>query len=154
MKLQFKKRRLIPVALAILVLVVGSGVAYAYWTSGGSNTGSAGVGTNVPLTVSQTLPAPANLVPGGAAQNVTVHIVNPATFSQSLSAVAITVHAATLPVGCLVGWFTVTNPTIAVPIVLATTASTDQVGTIKLIESGSNQDACKSATLTLDFLVS
>jgi hypothetical protein len=153
-KLQFKKRRLIPVALAILVLVVGSGVAYAYWSSAGSGPGSAGVGTSQALTVTQTLPLPSNLVPGGAAQNVTVHIVNPATFSQSLSAVAITVHAATLPALCQAGWFTVTNPTIALPIVLATTTSTDQVGTIKLIESGTNQDGCKGATIQLDFAVS
>ena len=154
MKLQIKKRRLIPVAIAMAAVIAVSGVAYAYWSAGGSGTGSAGVGTSQALTVTQTAPAPAGLVPGGAAQNVTVHVVNPATFSQSLNAVAITVHSATLPVGCLAAWFTIVNPTIASPIVLAAGASTDQVGTIKLIESGTNQDACKSATIALDFAVS
>jgi hypothetical protein len=154
MEKHFSKRRLIPVAAALLAVVCASGVAYAYWTASGSGTGQAGVGTSVSLTVTQNTPYPSNLVPGGAAQNVSVHVVNPATFSQSLSAVAISVHAASLPVGCDILWFTVTNPTIASPIVLAAGASTDQVGTIRLIESGTNQDACKSATIDLDIAVS
>jgi hypothetical protein len=156
-KLQFKKRRLLPVALAILVLVVGSGVAYAYWTSGGSNSGSAGVGTSQALTVSQT-GSVTGLVPAGLPQDVTVHVVNPASFSQSLSAVVISVHAASLPTNCLPAWFTVTQPTILSPIVLAATGtagdSINEVGQIQMIDSGTNQNPCQGAALTLDLVVS
>lgn len=153
MKLQFKKRRLLPVALAILVLVVGSGVAYAYWTSGGSNTGSAGVGTSQALTVTQSGTV-TGLVPGGDAQPVTVHVVNPASFSQSLSAVAISVNEAALPAGCQVAWFSVTQPVIGLPVLLLGLGSTDEVGHIQMIDSGTNQDPCQGAALILDLKVS
>jgi hypothetical protein len=150
-KKQFRKRLVIPVAVALVAIIAVSGIAYAYWTSGGSGTGGAGVGTSTSLTVSQTLPAPSNLVPGGPAKDVTVHVVNPATFSQSFSTVTISVT--TLPVGCLVGWFTVTNPTPALT-VLGAGASTDVTGgQIQMIESGGNQDPCKGASLGLTFQV-
>jgi hypothetical protein len=64
------------------------------------------------------------------------------------------VNATTLPGGCLAAWFTVTDPTVAAPLVLAAGASTDLVGQIQMDESGTNQDACQGATIDLDFAVS
>jgi len=160
MKLQIKRRRLIPVAIAMAAVIAVSGVAYAFWTASGSGTGSATVGTSQALTVSQTNTV-TGLVPDGVDHDVIVHVVNPATFSQSLNADAISVHQPSLPSGCLVGWFTVTSPTIAPPVVLTATgtpgSSADFTGKIKMTDSGTNQDACKnppSWTLVLDIVVS
>ncbi|MGD0274209.1 MAG: hypothetical protein ABSB96_10835 [Gaiellaceae bacterium] len=154
MKKHFSKRRLVFATIVVVALAVAGGVAFAYFSSSGNGTGTAGVGTSSSLTVAQAGTVPSGLVPGGAAQNVTVRVTNPASFQQSLSALSITLHAATLPAGCLGSWFTVTSPTIGTPIVLAAGAHTDLTGTIQLTESGSNQDNCKSATIDLDFAAS
>jgi hypothetical protein len=149
-----KKRRILPVAIALVAILAISGVAYAYWTSSGTGTGTATVGTSQALTVTQ-FGTVTGLVPDSVPHDVTVRVLNPATFSQSLSAVAISVNATTLPGGCLAAWFTVTDPTIAAPpVVLAAGASTDLVGQIQMDESGTNQDACQGATIDLDFAVS
>jgi hypothetical protein len=148
-----KKRRVLPVAIALVAVIAVSGVAYAWWSSSGNGTGSAGVGTSQALTVSQS-GSVTGLVPNGVDHDVTVHVVNPATFSQSLNAVAISVHAATLPSGCEAAWFTVTNPTITPPVVITAGNFTDLVGQIRMTESGTNQDACQGATIDLVFAVS
>jgi hypothetical protein len=48
-----KKRGLKLLALTGGLVLIG-GVAFAYWTQGGSGTGSAATGTTVPITVNQT----------------------------------------------------------------------------------------------------
>ncbi len=151
MKKHLSKKRVVLAAIVVVALAIASGVAFAYFSSSGSGPGTAGVGTSTSLTVAQTGTV-SNLLPGGAPQNVTVHVTNPATFKQSLSAVAISVASASG--GCDTSWFTVTPPTIASPIVLDAGASTDVVGTIKMDESGGNQDSCKGATLTLSLVAS
>lgn len=149
-----KKRRILPVAIALVAIIALSGVAYAYWTSGGSGNGQAVVGTSASLNVSSD--AVSGLVPDGADHAVTVHITNPATFSQSFSAVAISVNAGSLPGGCLTTWFTFTQPTVApLPFVLAANGgTTDVVGQIRMLPSADNQDSCKLAHLILDIAVS
>ncbi len=50
-----KKRRVLPVAIALMAVVALSGVAYAYWSSSGDGTGTAGVAADsMALTVEQT----------------------------------------------------------------------------------------------------
>ena len=161
MKLQFKKRRFLPVAFAVMAVVALSGVAYAFWTAGGAGTASAGAGTSVGFTVTQGTPLPASLVPGGTAQNVTVHVVNPATFSQSVTAVAITVTLAVNGTdvsgapGCLASWFTFTAAPGPYPFAIGAGLNHDFVGTIALTNDlAVNQNACKSATIPLTLTVS
>ena len=152
MKLQFKKRRFLPAALAIVVLVVGSGVAYAYWTAGGAGDGSAKAGDSTPLTVAQTNTI-TGLVPGGSAA-VDVTVTNPATFHQSFTQVVITVTAATG--GCDFNWFTGSTITpVGAPIILAAAGTDPLVGSVSMTDLlTTNQDLCKNSTLTLHFAVS
>jgi hypothetical protein len=152
-KLQFKKRKFIPVAVALVAIIALSGVAYAYWSSTGTGTGSATTGTSVALTAAQTNTI-TGLVPGGSAEvDITVH--NPATFSQSFNAVTIAVTAATG--GCDISWFSTTTPTISGPVVLAAGATTAAytTGSVSMTDLiGTNQNTCKNSTLTLTFTVS
>jgi hypothetical protein len=158
-----KKRRVLPVAIALMAIIALSGVAYAYWSSSGTGTGSATVGTSVALTATQTNTI-TGLVPGGSAP-VDVTVTNPATFHQSFTQVVITVTA-TSAVGCDPLWFpgsTVTavpNPTVlaAAPGPGNTAAL---VGSVSMTDlAGTNQDACKTTdplnpvTLTLHFAIS
>jgi hypothetical protein len=155
-KLQFKKRRLLPAALAIVVLVVGSGVAYAYWTSTGGGSGSADTGTNVALTATATTTVP--LVPGGTV-SVTIVVTNPASFSQSFTAVAIAVTPdgadatdASGLTGCKISWFSTTSAGGAV--IAPSPATATVTGTLTMTDAAVSQDACKGKTIPLTLTVS
>jgi len=152
MKKHLSKKRVVLAAIVVVALTIASGVAYAYFSSSGSNTGTAGVGSSDPLAVTQG-PIPSDLVPGGDAQDVKVTVKNNATFKQSLSALTISLDDTLLPGGCDAGWFIVTSPTFATK-VLAAGASVDLTGSIQMTESNSPQDNCKSATLHLNFVAS
>jgi hypothetical protein len=57
-------KRSLAIIVGVVVLLAGSGVAYAFFTAGGSGTGTATVGTSTPVTVRQTSTI-AGLTPGG-----------------------------------------------------------------------------------------
>ena len=165
MKLQFKKRRLIPVALAILVLVVGSGVAYAYWTAGGSGsgTGSAAAGT-VPVTAYQTTLI-SGMYPGDVAQTLSgdftntnsgpVYVTSVTASIFSVTGGAGTCDASDFLIGGLVGdthtQTVAVGATIAVAPIIHTGAWTGI--TIQFNNKATNQDGCKGALVTLHYLV-
>jgi hypothetical protein len=154
-KLQFKKRRLIPVALAILVLVVGSGVAYAYWTSTGSGAGTgttaAGV-TNLTATVATPLTA---MYPGDTAQTISIDIHNPSTTETvHVTSVAASVTS-TSNGGCTSADFTVTgSPATVNQNIVALGDITVAGPQIQFNNTAGNQDACKSVTVNLSFTIS
>ena len=150
MKRHLSKKRVVLAAIVVVALAIASGVAYAYFTSSGSNTGTAGVGGDAGLTVVQKSgTAPSGLVPGGPSKNIVVTVTNGATFAQAVSAIAATVTA-TDKTGCDVGWFNVTNPVVSPsPYELGTGLSHDFTGSISMTENHTDQSACKGATLTL-----
>jgi hypothetical protein len=158
-KLQFKKRRLIPVALAILVLVVGSGVAYAYWTSGGSGGGSGSAAAGVSVTVAQVAtPTLAPMYPGDSPQTTSVTITNPSTTQL--------VHVTTVSISGVTTNNEATckgsdNFSIGAPVTvaaakqdIAASGSVTVPGpTIQFKNLVTNQDACKGVTVTLTYSV-
>ena len=159
MKLQFKKRRLIPVALAILVLVVGSGVAYAFWTSGGSGTGGANAAAGVSsLTVAQAAtPTLAPMYPGDSAQTTSVTITNPST-TQTVHVTTVSISGLTTSAGadCTSDNFSIGAPVTvaAAKQDIAASGSVTVPGpTIQFKNLLTNQDACKSVTVTLSYSV-
>jgi len=70
-----KKRGLKVAALAGGLVLVG-GVAFAYWTQGGTGTGTAATGNTADITVNQTSTV-ANLAPGLSAQPLSGNFDNP-----------------------------------------------------------------------------
>jgi hypothetical protein len=145
--------------LALLATLVVSAVAavgaYAYFTSTGSGTGSASVGSHVALTITQTNTI-SGLVPDGTAHTVAYSIDNTAnTFAQNLGKVTVsniavdTTHA---NAGCLATWFTANAPTDPVGTIAASSTYPSVAGTqpsVQMNDSGSNQSSCEGATLTL-----
>jgi len=150
MKKHLSKKRVVLAAIVVVALTIASGVAYAYFTSSGSNTGTAGVGGDAGLTVVQKSgTAPSGLVPGGPSKNIVVTVTNGATFAQAVTAIAATVTA-TGNLGCAVGWFNVTDPAVLPsPAELGPGASQDFTGSISMTENHTDQSACKGAVLTL-----
>jgi len=143
------KRAAYVVATMVAVLLVSS-IAYAYFSSTGTGSGTASVGTaanNISVTGSTS----GTLYPGGSV-SVSFTASNPATFKQKLS----TIHLSSVsaPVGCTDTWFHMSDVTVGAEGVLnagANNAALTVTGSLAMDESGTNQDACKNASLTLAF---
>ena len=145
--------------LALLATFVVAAVAavgaYAYFTSTGSGTGSASVGSHVALTITQTNTI-SGLVPDGSAHTVAYTIDNTAnTFAQNLGDVTVSniaVDATHATAGCLATWFSANAPTDPVGTIAASSTYTSDSTTqpsVQMNESGTNQSSCEGAALTL-----
>ncbi len=140
----FRKRTLVGAVLAALVLLGALG-AYAYWTTGGSGSGSATAGTTTDnLTIASSL---VTGVTPGSSTPVTVMLTNPNSYSVHVDTVSTVIT--TSDVGCLPAGFTfpakVMNTTIA-PLGTASFAQD-----LVLADTAANQDPCKGATITLTY---
>ena len=96
--LQFQGRKRIFVSSTIALLIAGGGVAYAYFSTTGSGTGSTAVGTSSELTITQITEGtstgdasylPVALLPGGDAQNLAISIYNPSNGDQGIHSVTV-----------------------------------------------------------------
>jgi hypothetical protein len=146
MRKLFTKRRLI--VLAVVAVAIGvAGGAFAYFSSTGSGTGSATVGSS--STVQLSSPNVGTLYPGGAAVPVTVTIHNPGSGNEYVGTISGSVANGGTGNNCLGSWFTVA------PIVyntnVAAGASPTASTTVTMNESGTNQDPCQGATLTINW---
>jgi hypothetical protein len=158
MKLIKSKKGIALLAMLAVAAVAAFG-AYAYFTSSGNGSGSATVGTDAGLTVTQTGTAPSNLQPNGVDQNITVHVANGASFDQSLSAIHVTVanndgSPWVAVAGCSAADFVVTDPTVTAHTVIAHGTAQDFTAKINMKDTGSNQDGCKLASVPLYFAAS
>lgn len=139
------------------VFLAGSGVAYAYWTNSGTGSGTAATGTTSALVVTQN-GAPAGLAPGSAAQPLDFTVSNPGTGAVQINGVTIA-FAATA--GCVTGDFGFTQPSFTALIIPAGGSKTFTSGAggdvaatgaaINMINTASNQDACKSASVNVSY---
>jgi len=146
------KRGTLLVASLATALLVGGGVAFAYWTTTGSGTGSAAAGDSSPVTVTQTNTV-TGLYPGGSAQNIDLNIANSNAAAQRLETVAVSVSS-TSNAGCTAADFTVTDATIGAEVPSGATnayAGATTGATIKMKNAVTSQDACKNVTINLAF---
>ena len=154
------RRRIVPVAMALVALLVFSGVALAYWTVVGSGTGTAqaAAGTSN-LTVKQTTVLN-NMYPGDTAQTISGNFDNPNLGPVYVTTVTASIASVTKSgspvVGCDATDFTLGAATATVNAeVPAGTAKGAWTGpTIKFNDkAGVNQDACKGATVNLSYSI-
>jgi large repetitive protein len=109
--------------------------------------------TGMPFTINGDVPNP--LYPGASAQVIPVTLTNPNNvpiYVTSLSASLQSTSAA----GCNTSWFqtgaaNIPSGGITVPANGQTTVPAADAPTLKMLESGTNQDACKGASLTLTY---
>jgi hypothetical protein len=147
--------------LVIALLALTSVAAYAYWTSTGSGTGSATVGTDSPWQVDTDAATGGPLTPGGPSQTVGYTITNNSTGHQSLNNVAVSVansdgspwngpgtcSAADFEVnGAAAG--TAYDDTDAIGNFAPSGTDTGSV-TIQMIDTGVNQNDCRGVTVPL-----
>lgn len=153
------KRR---VVAATGVFVLGAGVAFAYWTAGGTGVGSAATGTQSgALTVNQTSTVTA-MGPGVAAQTLSGNFNNPNSGPTYVGTVTVSIASVTKANGAAVGTCDATDYTLtgAAMTVNAEVAAGNAKGswsgaTIAFNDKPAvNQDACKGATVNLTYTIS
>jgi hypothetical protein len=161
------KRRMVENAGSVAAVLLGGAVAVAFWTTTGSGTGAGDVGSDIPVTVSQDSTV-SGLVPGGPAAPLDFTVSSTAPGPQQISDVAISVTVDGSPAGCTAADFSITQPSkpsggtpLAVPAngsLSFTSAGAGPTGgtgaAIAMVNSGTNQDACKNVDLTLTYAVS
>lgn len=140
------------------LVVAAGGAAYAYWTAGGSGTGSAATGTNVAITAVQTSTVSA-MAPGDTAQSLNGTFNNPNSGPVYVATVTASISSVTKAVGAVAGICDATDFTLAGAVmtinaeVLANDTSTWTGATIKFNNKATNQDQCKGATVALAYAI-
>jgi len=147
-----KKRALLALGCT-LALALAAG-AYAYFTSSGSGTGTASVGTASAVTLHGTVTG--SLYPGSSSP-VSFTVDNPSSGSQrvgTISLAGITVDSGHSTCSSTISGG---NPDFSMPAVAVNKTfapgngqAVTQAGTLTMNETGTNQDACQGATLTLN----
>lgn len=152
-------KRILAIGLP-LVVIAGTGIGYAFWTSNGTGTGSASTAAGSTVTVAQ-LGTVSGLAPGVAAQSISARVTNPASATGTVHLTKVNVTIDTITGagtgGCLPGDYTIASPdmTTTTPDV-APGGTADFTGaTIVFANSTTaNQDGCKGATVNLKFAAS
>lgn len=158
--LKFPKRRALVVLGVIAALVVAGG-AIAYWTAGGSGTGTASTASPTSqLTVNQTSTLTA-MYPGDSPQtlsgtfdNPTGNLVRVNTVTASIASIT---QAPSAVGSCTASDYTLSNAAVTVnsEIPTGTGKGSWSGATIQFNDKpGVNQDGCKGATVNLSYAIS
>lgn len=138
-------------AIVALVLGLGAGAAFAYWTTGGSGSGFSSTGTLQAVTVAANTGTPNTpLYPGGTG-DVVLKATNPNTFAVTLVSVAANGGTITADAGhpsCTTTGVTFTTQTgLSINIPGGGTTQVDLPGAASMSTSSSN--GCQGATFSI-----
>lgn len=149
----------IAVAGGTVLALTAGGVAMAYWSTSGTATGSATTSAGAPnLTIVQTSTI-ADMFPGDAPQGIAGTVTNNAANSAYVAKVVVSIKSVEKAAGvagtCDASDYTLANPEMSVAKDIASTKSANFSGaSIKFNNKNTNQDACKGATVTLEYVAS
>jgi hypothetical protein len=159
------RRQIAIVGIAAAMVLAGGTAAFAYFTSSGSGTGSATVGSANTWSVVQDS-ASGTIYPGSGSSVITFHVTNNATGDQQFSTATPTVvssvdggyimHGDTTVTGCLAAWFSASvtgDPAINTNIADGSTVHVNVKVTMPT-DSSDNQDACEGATPDVTLAIS
>ena len=140
-------------ALGCTCALAVAGVAFAYFTSSGSGTGTAAVGSSSAVTLHATI---SNSLYPGSSSPVSFTVDNPSSGVQRVGTVtlaSISVDASHSECKTTVGGANPDFTMAAVPVNQVVNPGNGQsvaaTGTLTMNETGTNQDPCQGATLTL-----
>jgi hypothetical protein len=146
-----KKRAFIALGCACALAVAG--IALAYFTSSGSGTGTATAGTSSAVTLHATI---SNSLYPGSSSPVSFTVDNPSSGVQRVGTVTLASISVDASHSSCSTTITGGNPDFtmaAVPVNQVVNPGNGQsvaaTGTLTMNETGTNQDACQGATLTL-----
>jgi hypothetical protein len=148
------------IMIAALAVIVGGGAAYAYWTAGGTGTGSAATGTGTSAVTAVQTSVVTAMQPGDTAQTLSGNFNNPNTGPAYVSTVTASIASVTKAGGAPAGTCDASDYTLATPVmtvnaeVAAGTAQGAWTGaTVKFNNKVTSQDGCKGATVNLAYAV-
>lgn len=148
-----------PAGLALLgtFVMVSSGVAAAYWSAGGSGSGSVTAGTAAPLTtVTATASTTSLLYPGGPAADLSLTVRNANPYAVSIT--GLSANGAVTAAGgigtCVTTGVSLTTPTAGLPFTVpARAAGTDGSITVSMTAAAqmtsASENGCQGATFTV-----
>jgi hypothetical protein len=149
----FSRKRAFTVLAAASVLAV-SVAAFAYFTSSGSGTGSATVGSSSAVTLHATVSG--SLYPG-ASSTVSFTVDNPSSGKQRVGTVSLqSISVDAGHSGCSTAIsggtpdFTMADVAVNKSYGPGNGQAVTPTGTLTMNDTGANQDACQGATLTLN----
>lgn len=160
---KFSKKQYLAAGAAAAVIIAGGGAAYAYWTTSGSGSGSGSTTAGVTNQLSFDQNTLTAMYPGDSSQDLTVTVTNASAESAYVSAVK--AYITTNKSGCTGADFLLGGsaaPSTAAGATdltwrsqdLAAGGNDNATSTIQFNDTGANQDACKSATVTINYLAS
>jgi hypothetical protein len=144
---RFSRRTWILLGVIAVVALAGAVSSFAFFTTTGSGTGTVTVGTPAPLTLSSGTVG--NLFPGAPPTPVTITIENEGFSPVHGGTVTGSIDPASVPAGCDVTWFAVNGGTFNADIPAGGHVTVQ--GNIQMIESGTNQDGCEGAVLSIQW---
>jgi hypothetical protein len=148
------------IMIAAVTVLAGGGAAFAYWTAGGSGTGTASTtAATTGVTAVQTSTVTA-MQPGDTAQTLAGNFTNPNSAPVYVSTVTASIASVTKAGGAVTGTCDASDYTLASPVmnVNAEIAPGSAKGawtgaTIKFNNKVTSQDQCKGATVNLAYTV-
>jgi hypothetical protein len=150
-------KKIVTGAVAGTIVLAGSGVAYAYWTTAGQGSAQAVTTAGAAKLIVQQKGTVTNLYPGGPAQPVVGTVINDAQNSVFVRQVEVKVSGV-LPAGtgCDASDYSIPTSTIVVEKEIASKGLVEFSGAPIQFNNkpGENQDDCKGATVYLQFVVS
>lgn len=138
------KKKIVTAGLALGIVLGTAGTAFAYFSSTGSGTGTATVGSSSPWVVAVAAPTGGPLLPGSGTETFTYTVTNSGTGAQGLNATAASVANSGTGGACLATWFTVTNTSISGDVAGGGHLSSSV--TVQLTDTTANQDACQGVS--------
>jgi len=148
--MKLNRKRAAAVATGAALTFIVGGVAFGYWTTTGSGSGTADTGNTSPISISSS--AVTGLYPGATPTAVSGTFTNPNVGPVFVQQVSVAVNPAwsvgtTNP--CSADDFVVTQPTATARQIV--TGDTWSGATIQLKNLATNQDNCKGVTVPLVF---
>jgi len=150
-----KRRRMLILALLVVGVIAATG-AYAFWTLGGTGSGTAQTGTANDVTVNQTSTV-TGLYPGGPAQGLSGNFDNPNANAVVVSNVSAVVTGTSAGASCDSSNFAIGGASAigGGGVVPSGTGQGSWTGlTLRLLDTGVNQDACKNVTVNITYTAS
>lgn len=161
-----KLNKRIAVAAGTAAMMVAAGVAFAYWTTTATGSGTGATTAGVTETLSFIQDPLTAMYPGDSSQPLVVAIAN-TDLLEKVYVTTVKAYITTNKPGCdgtdfnLKGSTTSVSPATAVALTWAAqeldalSAETDDaIGTVKFNNKATDQDACKSAVVTIHYLAS
>ncbi len=136
----------------VAALLLGGGIAVAFWTTSGTGQGSAAAGTTTNVTITQTAPI-SNLYPDGPGAPIEVDIYNPDDSDVTITSVTAAVTD-TGAVGCTAADFAISGNVWDGGTIAGGATVSASGAELSMIDTGLDQDACKGALVTLTYTAS